>query len=88
MLVAVSGGIGFVGLVVPHLARLVVGARHRALLPVAALGGALFLLWVDVATRVLVRPTEIPLSVVSGLIGAPVFLVLLGRRRYSYGGAS
>ncbi|GAA3359984.1 MULTISPECIES: iron ABC transporter permease [Saccharopolyspora] len=88
VLVAVSGGIGFVGLVVPHIARLVVGARHRALLPVAALAGALFLLWVDVATRVLVRPTEIPLSVVSGLIGAPVFLVLLGRRRYAYGGAS
>ncbi|GAB2669331.1 iron ABC transporter permease [Saccharopolyspora gloriosae] len=88
VLVAVSGGIGFVGLVVPHVARLIVGARHRALLPVAALAGAVFLLWVDVATRVLVRPTEIPLSVVSGLIGAPVFLILLGRRRYSYGGAS
>ncbi|WP_020667833.1 FecCD family ABC transporter permease [Amycolatopsis nigrescens] len=88
VLVAVSGGIGFVGLVVPHVARLLVGARHRAMLPVTALCGGLFLLWVDVATRVLVRPTEVPLSVVSGLIGAPIFLVLLGRRRYRFGGES
>jgi iron complex transport system permease protein len=87
VLVAVSGGIGFVGLVVPHLARLLVGARHRVALPVAAAGGALFLLWVDVAARVVVRPQEIPLSVVTGLIGAPVFLALLGRRHYTYSGS-
>nr|WP_022927416.1 iron ABC transporter permease [Patulibacter americanus] len=87
-LVAVAGGIGFVGLVLPHIARLLVGARHRAVLPVAALAGALFLVWVDVAARVMVRPTEVPLSVVTGLIGAPVFLLLLGRRTYRFGGAS
>ncbi|KRE36213.1 sugar ABC transporter substrate-binding protein [Janibacter sp. Soil728] len=86
VLVAVSGGIGFVGLVVPHLARIVVGARHRCVLPVAAVGGALFMLWVDVAARVVVRPQEIPLSVVTGLIGAPIFLALLGRRHYTYSG--
>lgn len=86
VLVAVAGGIGFVGLVVPHLARMVVGPRHRVALPVAALAGAVFLVWVDVAARVAVRPTEIPLSVVTGLVGAPVFLVLLGRRRYRFGG--
>ena len=86
VLVAVSGGIGFVGLVVPHLARIVVGARHRCVLPVAAVGGALFMLWVDVAARVSVRPQEIPLSVVTGLVGAPVFLLLLGRRHYTYSG--
>ncbi|WP_424186306.1 FecCD family ABC transporter permease [Actinokineospora sp. G85] len=85
VLVAVSGGIGFVGLVVPHAARLLVGPRHRALLPVAAVLGAVFLVWVDVVTRIAVRPTEIPLSVVSGLIGAPAFLALLGRRRYRFG---
>ena len=87
VLVAVSGGIGFVGLVVPHLARILVGARHRAVLPVAAVGGALFMLWVDVAARVVVRPQEIPLSVVTGLVGAPIFLLLLGRRHYTYSGA-
>lgn len=87
VLVAVSGGIGFVGLVLPHVARLLVGARHRAVLPVAALCGAVFLLAVDVVARVLVRPTELPLSVVTGLIGAPVFLALMGRRRYRFGGS-
>lgn len=86
VLVAVSGGIGFVGLVVPHLARLLVGARHRVVLPVAALGGALFMVWVDVVARVLVRPQEIPLGVVTGLVGAPIFLVLLGRRHYTFTG--
>lgn len=86
VLVAVAGGIGFVGLVLPHIARLLVGPRHRLSLPVAALCGALFLVWVDVAARVMVRPTEIPLSVVTGLIGAPVFLLLLGRRSYRFGG--
>ncbi|GAA1238124.1 iron ABC transporter permease [Janibacter melonis] len=88
VLVAVSGGIGFVGLVVPHIARILVGARHRYVLPVAAAGGALFLLWVDVAARTVVRPQEIPLSVVTGLVGAPIFLVLLGRRHYSYSGGA
>ncbi|MGH3949564.1 MAG: FecCD family ABC transporter permease, partial [Pseudonocardiaceae bacterium] len=88
VLVAVAGGIGFVGLVLPHISRLLVGARHRAVLPVAALSGSLFLVWVDVAARVLVRPTEVPLSVVTGLIGAPVFLFLLGRRHYQFGGSS
>ncbi len=87
VLVSVAGGIGFVGLVVPHLARMLVGARHRVLLPVAMLSGALFLVWVDVAARVLAPPMEIPLSVVTGLIGAPVFLAVLGRRRYRFGDA-
>lgn len=88
VLVAVAGGIGFVGLVLPHIARLLVGPRHRVSLPVVALAGALFLIWVDVAARVMVRPTEIPLSVVTGLIGAPVFLILLGRRSYRFGAES
>lgn len=87
VLVAVSGGIGFVGLVVPHAARLVVGPRHRALLPACALGGALFLVVADAATRVLARPSEIPVGVLTGIIGAPVFLLLLGRRRYRFGNA-
>lgn len=86
VLVAVSGGIGFVGLVIPHLARILVGARHRNVLPIAAVGGGLFLLWVDVAARTIVRPQEIPLSVVTGLVGAPIFLLLLGRRHYTYSG--
>lgn len=85
VLVAVSGGIGFVGLIVPHAARLVVGARHRAVLPVAAIGGGLFLLWVDVLARMAVRPQEIPLGVVTGVVGAPLFLLLMGRGQYRFG---
>lgn len=88
VLVAVSGGIGFVGLILPHVARLLVGARHRRVLPVAACAGAVFLVWVDVVARIWVRPVEIPLSVVTGLIGAPVFLLLMGRRRYRFTGAA
>lgn len=87
VLVAVSGGIGFVGLVVPHAARLLVGPRHRILLPTSALCGAIFLVAADAATRVLVRPTEIPVGVLTGLIGAPAFLLLMGRRRYRFGAA-
>ncbi|WP_336248701.1 iron ABC transporter permease [Stomatohabitans albus] len=88
VLVAVSGGIGFVGLIVPHLARLMVGARHKVVLPVAMLTGSLFLVWVDVAARIMAPPMEVPLGVVTGLVGAPVFLILLGRRHYHFGGAS
>ncbi|WP_232666388.1 FecCD family ABC transporter permease [Pseudonocardia sp. TRM90224] len=77
--VAVSGGIGFVGLVVPHVARLCVGGAHRRLLPVAALIGALFLVWADVAARLVFSPRELPLGIVTALVGAP-FLILLVRR--------
>ncbi len=86
VIVAVSGGIGFVGLIVPHAARMVAGALHRRMLPVAGVAGAVFLLWVDVISRVVVRPQEIPLGVVTGVVGAPVFLFLMGRRQYAYGG--
>lgn len=87
VLVAVSGGIGFVGLIIPHAARLLVGATHAMMLPIAALGGGLFLLWVDVIARVIARPQELPLGVVTGIIGAPLFLLLMGRRSYSFGGS-
>ena len=86
--VATAGGIGFVGLVIPHLCRMVVGSLHRRLLPLAASVGGLFLLWVDVISRVIVAPSEMPLGVVTGLIGAPVFLIVMGRRNYGFGGGS
>lgn len=85
-MVAVAGGIGFVGLVIPHLARLLVGSQHRRLLPIAMLLGALFLVWVDVVARVAAPPQEIPLGVVTGLVGAPLFLILMGRKNYVFGG--
>lgn len=79
VLVAVSGGIGFVGLMLPHVARRLVGADHRRVLPVAALGGAVFLVWADVVARTLFSPQEIPIGIVTSLCGAPFFLWLMQR---------
>ncbi|MFD6778596.1 FecCD family ABC transporter permease [Streptomyces diastaticus] len=79
VLVAVSGAIGFIGLMVPHAARLLVGAGHRRLLPVTALGGALFLVAADLVARTAAAPEEIPVGVVTALTGGPFFLWLLRR---------
>ncbi|MEV7725205.1 iron ABC transporter permease [Streptomyces sp. NPDC087917] len=79
VLVAYSGAIGFVGLMVPHAARMVVGAGHRALLPVAALGGAVFLTLADLVARTAAAPEEIPVGVVTALVGGPCFLWMLRR---------
>ncbi|MFE7263683.1 FecCD family ABC transporter permease [Streptomyces sp. NPDC057592] len=79
VLVAYSGAIGFVGLMVPHAARLIVGASHRRLLPVTALGGAVFLLLADLLARTVAAPREIPAGVVTALVGGPFFLWLLRR---------
>jgi iron complex transport system permease protein len=79
--VAVAGSIGFVGIVVPHLLRLVMGPSHRFLLPGSALGGAALLLIADSVARTVAAPAELPIGVVTALFGAPVFLfLLLGRR--------
>lgn len=77
--VAVSGGIGFVGLVVPHVARMLIGASHRRLLPVTVLGGALFLVLADTTARTAAAPLELPIGVVTALVGAPFFLWLMRR---------
>src|SRR2546426_5265036 len=77
--VAVSGVIGFVGLVVPHLARLTWGHRHRALLPAAFFGGGALLAFADTLARTVVAPRELPVGVVTALIGVPVFALLLRR---------
>lgn len=76
-LVAASGGIGFVGLIIPHIARLCVGSTHRKLLPVAALLGAIFLVWADVLARTALAPQELPLGIVTALLGAPLLFVLV-----------
>ena len=79
--VAVAGPIGFVGLLVPHLLRLVVGPGHRALLPFTFLGGGVFVVAADVLARTVLSPAEIPVGVVTAALGAPFFLALLVRRR-------
>lgn len=79
--VCVSGSIGFVGLVVPHIVRLLVGPDHRILLPMSALGGALFLVFCDTLGRVIAQPVEIRVGIMTALLGAPYFLFLLYRLR-------
>ena len=80
VLVSVSGAIGFVGLMLPHAARLLVGAEHRRLLPVCALLGALFLVWMDVAARTLIAPQDLPIGIATAAIGGLFFILLLRRR--------
>ncbi len=75
--VSVSGIIGFVGLIVPHGLRLILGSDHRLLVPASFFGGAMFLIWADMVARVAVAPTEIPVGVVTALCGGPFFLFLL-----------
>jgi len=80
-MVSVSGAIGFVGLILPHAVRLIVGSAHRVLLPMVAIVGAIFLIWADTAARTLFDPRELPVGIVTAIIGAPIFAALLARRR-------
>ena len=79
--VAVSGIIGFVGLVVPHMMRMVVGPDHRRLLPASFLAGGILMVLADVLARTVIAPTEIPIGIITSLLGCPFFLFLLVRRR-------
>jgi iron complex transport system permease protein len=83
--VSVAGMIGFVGLVVPHLLRLLLGPDHRLLLPAGFLGGAAFLVLADLLSRMMLAPNELPVGVVTALIGGPFFLYLLRRRGQGHG---
>lgn len=83
--VAVSGVIGFIGLVVPHLIRMWLGADHRAVLPGSVLAGALLLLVADTIARTLVAPAEMPVGLLTSLLGAPWFLWLIFRRGKAHG---
>jgi iron complex transport system permease protein len=86
VMVAVSGSIAFVGLVMPHVVRMVVGATHARVLAVAPLAGAIFMVWVDLVSRTLVAPRELPLGVITALVGVPVFVALMRRKGYMFGG--
>ncbi|MXX92294.1 MAG: iron chelate uptake ABC transporter family permease subunit [Chloroflexi bacterium] len=79
--VAFSGAIAFVGLIAPHTLRLLIGADHRALIPLSAIGGGIFLLAADTLARVAIAPAEIPVGVVTALVGAPFFVLLLARNK-------
>ncbi|MFD7320410.1 FecCD family ABC transporter permease [Streptomyces sp. NPDC059875] len=83
-LVSSAGAIGFVGLVLPHAARALVGPGHGRLLPVTALGGAVFLVWVDTLARTVLEPQEVPVGVVTSLVGVPAFVLVLYRSRRAH----
>lgn len=82
--VAVAGAIAFVGLVVPHIVRLLIGPDHRWLLPASAMAGAVLLLLADTLARIVIAPTELPIGLLTALLGAPFFISLL-RQRSDYG---
>lgn len=79
--VSVSGAIGFVGLVIPHLLRIIWGPNHRQLLPLSILFGSAFLIITDLVSRTIIQPSELPIGVITALIGAPVFAVILMKRK-------
>ncbi|MFX0207356.1 MAG: FecCD family ABC transporter permease [Candidatus Hodarchaeota archaeon] len=78
--VAFSGIIGFVGLIIPHAVRLIIGSDYRYLLPASAISGAIFMIWADVVSRTVLSPTELPIGIITSLLGVPFFIYLLRNR--------
>lgn len=86
LLVYVSGMIGFVGLIIPHIVRIIFGTDHKKIIPITALLGAIILIWADVISRILIKGTEIPIGIVISIIGAPLFVWLMIKKNYGFGG--
>lgn len=86
VIVASCGMIGFVGLIIPHIVRGMVGSDHRRLLPITVLIGAIFLVWTDVLARTVVPSVELPIGIITAMIGAPLFMYMLIKKGYSFGG--
>jgi iron complex transport system permease protein len=80
-LVCICGMIGFVGLIIPHTARMIVGPNHKTLIPAACIGGAAFMVICDTIARTAFSPAEIPIGVITSIIGAPIFIILLKRNQ-------
>jgi iron complex transport system permease protein len=85
MIVTNSGMVGFIGLLVPHLVRILTGANHRILVPVAVLLGGCLVVWVDILSRIVVRGVDIPLGTILALAGAPLLILLAARKSYHFG---
>ena len=83
-----AGMIGFVGLIIPHVVRMLFGTDHKKLIPLAALLGAVFLIWADVACRSILKNSEMPIGILCSIIGAPCFIYLMIRRSYGFGGGN
>ncbi len=82
-----SGMIGFVGLIIPHMVRMIFGTDHRKLIPLSSLTGSIFLIWCDVLCRIIIPGTEMPIGILVSMIGAPCFIYLMIKRTYRFGGA-
>ncbi len=83
--VAVSGCIGFIGLVVPHIVRSLVGSDHRKVIPLSLLGGSMLMIWADIAARMIMPPIELPVGIITAMFGGPVFLWMIKARKYAFG---
>ena len=83
--VAVSGCIGFVGLIIPHMVRSLTGADHVRVIPLSVLCGSLFLVWADAAARVVCAPAELPVGILTAMVGGPLFLWMIRARKYGFG---
>lgn len=81
-----SGVIGFVGLIIPHFVRGLFGVDHKKLIPLSALCGSVFLVWADVVSRTILPNSEVPIGILISVVGAPIFILLLVRKTYSFGG--
>ncbi|WP_338553671.1 iron ABC transporter permease [Paenibacillus sp. KS-LC4] len=86
VIVASCGMIGFVGLIIPHMVRGVVGSDHRRLMPASILVGGLFLIWTDVLSRTIIPSVELPIGIITAMIGAPLFMYMLVKKGYAFGG--
>jgi iron complex transport system permease protein len=83
IIVAFAGPIGFIGLIIPHLIRLIVGADHRKLLITAPIFGGTFLIWCDTFSRTIISPAELPVGIITAMLGGPFFIWLLIRQKRS-----
>ena len=86
LLVYSCGMIGFAGLVIPHIVRMIFGNDHKKIIPIAALVGAIILIWADVLSRIIVKGSEIPIGILISIIGAPCFIWLMIKKTYTFGG--
>lgn len=86
IIVATCGIIGFVGLIIPHIVRSFVGSDHKILLPISIFASSIFLIWADVFARTLIKTGEIPIGIITALLGAPIFMYILVKKNYGFGG--
>lgn len=86
LIVYSSGIIGFVGLIIPHIIRMIFGTDHKKLILITALTGAIFLIWADVLSRIIIKGSELPIGILISIIGAPVFIYLMINKSYGFGG--